>query len=72
MLLGVAEQGTGTYWAVMRPDGTLYGEGRGVAMVPPARSRPDRRASARSRRWRGELSRLDLLPVGFAQVDAPQ
>ena len=32
MLLGVAEQGTGTYWAVMRPDGTLYGEGQGLAM----------------------------------------
>jgi len=32
MLLGVAEQGTGTYWAVMRPDGTLYGEGQGMSM----------------------------------------
>jgi len=31
-LLGVAQQGTGTYWSVVRPDGTLYGEGQGVVM----------------------------------------
>ena len=32
MLLGVAEQGHGTYWSAMRPDGTLYGEGQGIVM----------------------------------------
>ncbi|MGH8676259.1 MAG: hypothetical protein ACREVG_18370 [Burkholderiales bacterium] len=32
MLLGVAEQGNGTYWSALRPDGTLYGEGQGIVM----------------------------------------
>jgi hypothetical protein len=31
-LLGVNETDTGTYSAVVRPDGTLYGEGQGVVM----------------------------------------
>ena len=31
-LLGVEQTETGTYCAVMRPDGTLYGEGQGVIM----------------------------------------
>lgn len=31
-LLGVDETETGTYWAAVRPDGTLYGEGQGVLM----------------------------------------
>jgi hypothetical protein len=31
-LLGVEQTETGTYWSVMRPDGTLYGEGQGVIM----------------------------------------
>jgi hypothetical protein len=31
-LLGVTETNVGTYWAVVRPDGTLYGEGQGVLM----------------------------------------
>jgi hypothetical protein len=31
-LLGVNVSETGTYWAVVRPDGTLYGEGQGVVM----------------------------------------
>ena len=31
-LLGVATNGPGTYWSVLRPDGTLYGEGQGVVM----------------------------------------
>jgi len=31
-ILGVNETNTGTYWAVVRPDGTLYGEGQGVVM----------------------------------------
>ena len=31
-VLGVNETNTGTYWAVVRPDGTLYGEGQGVVM----------------------------------------
>jgi hypothetical protein len=29
-LLGVKETEVATYWAVMRPDGTLYGEGQGI------------------------------------------
>ena len=29
-LLGVKYQDTSTYWSESRPDGTLYGEGRGV------------------------------------------
>ena len=31
-LLGVAEMETGTYWSVLRPDGSLYGEGQGIVM----------------------------------------
>src|SRR5436309_15487737 len=31
-LLGVDETETGTYWAAVRPDGTLYGEGQGIIM----------------------------------------
>jgi hypothetical protein len=31
--LGIEVTGMGTYWAVMRPDGTLYGEGQGVVMT---------------------------------------
>ena len=31
-LLGVDATETSTYWSVMRPDGTLFGEGQGVAM----------------------------------------
>lgn len=31
-LLGLEENETGTYWAVVRPDGALYGEGQGVVM----------------------------------------
>lgn len=29
-LLGIDEKETGTYWSVVRPDGTLYGEGQGI------------------------------------------
>src|SRR5262249_40104372 len=31
--LGIEVTDIGTYWAVMRPDGTLYGEGQGVVMA---------------------------------------
>src|SRR5689334_19544640 len=31
-LLGVTAREVGTYWAVVRPDGTVYGEGQGVTM----------------------------------------
>jgi hypothetical protein len=31
-LLGVDTKETSTYWSVVRPDGTLFGEGQGVAM----------------------------------------
>ena len=31
-LLGVKAINTVTYWSVVRPDGTLYGEGHGIAM----------------------------------------
>src|SRR6184192_1440705 len=31
-ILGVNEADTGTYWSVLRPDGTLYGEGQGILM----------------------------------------
>ena len=31
-LLGVETTETSTYWSVMRPDGTLFGEGQGIAM----------------------------------------
>jgi hypothetical protein len=31
-MLGVNETDIGTYWSVVRPDGTLYGEGQGVLM----------------------------------------
>jgi hypothetical protein len=32
MLRGVEATDTGTYWSVVRPDGTLYGEGQGIVM----------------------------------------
>ena len=31
-LLGVNDTQTVTYWSVIRPDGTVYGEGQGIAM----------------------------------------
>ncbi len=31
-LVGVEATDTGTYWSVVRPDGTLYGEGQGIVM----------------------------------------
>lgn len=31
-LLGVDETEIGTYWSMVRPDGSLYGEGQGVIM----------------------------------------
>ncbi len=31
-LLGVKATNTITYWSVVRPDGSLYGEGQGIAM----------------------------------------
>ena len=31
-LLGVNATETSTYWSVVRPDGTLFGEGQGIAM----------------------------------------
>ena len=31
-VFGVDETEIGTYWSVLRPDGTLYGEGQGVVM----------------------------------------
>ncbi|MGH9720486.1 MAG: hypothetical protein ACRD8O_09750 [Bryobacteraceae bacterium] len=31
-LVGVEETETGTYWSVVRPDGSLYGEGQGIVM----------------------------------------
>jgi len=31
-LLGVPHKATVTYWSVVRPDGTVYGEGQGIAM----------------------------------------
>lgn len=32
VLLGVDATETGTYWSVVRPDGSLYGEGQGILM----------------------------------------
>jgi hypothetical protein len=32
-LLGTNVKDTGTYWTVVRPDGTQYGEGQGVMMT---------------------------------------
>jgi hypothetical protein len=32
-LLGTNVRKTGTYWTVVRPDGTLYGEGQGVMIT---------------------------------------
>jgi len=31
-ILGVNETNVTTYWSIVRPDGTLYGEGQGVVM----------------------------------------
>jgi hypothetical protein len=32
LILGVETADIGTYWSIVRPDGTLYGEGQGVIM----------------------------------------
>jgi len=32
-LLGTNVKETGTYWSIVRPDGTLYGEGQGVMIL---------------------------------------
>jgi hypothetical protein len=32
-ILGVEAAGFGTYWSIVRPDGTLFGEGQGVTMT---------------------------------------
>ena len=34
MLLGIAVNDIGTYWSASRPDGSLYGEGQGIVLVP--------------------------------------
>lgn len=31
-LLNIDQSETGTYWSVVRPDGTLFGEGQGIVM----------------------------------------
>jgi hypothetical protein len=31
-ILGVNHKTIGTYWAVLRPDGTVFGEGQGIVM----------------------------------------
>jgi len=33
-LLGIDATDIGTYWSVSRPDGSLYGEGQGVVLMP--------------------------------------
>jgi hypothetical protein len=33
-ILGVATNGLGTYTSVVRPDGSLYGDGEGLMMTP--------------------------------------
>src|SRR5437667_12054186 len=58
-LLGVKFRETGTYWTVVRPDGTLFGEGQGVVTT----------ADGKLATWTGhgeqrrdrELPRCDLL-----------
>lgn len=32
-ILSTSVKETGTYWTIVRPDGTLYGEGQGVMMT---------------------------------------
>ena len=32
-ILGTNVKETGTYWSIVRPDGTLYGEGQGVMIT---------------------------------------
>jgi hypothetical protein len=32
-LLGLDATETGTYWSIIRPDGSLYGEGQGIVMA---------------------------------------
>jgi hypothetical protein len=34
MILGIHAREVATYWAVPRPDGTLFGEGQGLLMSP--------------------------------------
>ena len=41
-LLGIDLKDTGTYWTIVRPDETHYGEGQGVKVyfAPPGKPRP--------------------------------
>src|SRR5438093_13752832 len=62
-LLGTNITETGTYWAIVRPDGTLYGEGQGVVMAKDGKMATwdrTRRGHDEERRH-SELSRRRLL-----------
>ena len=37
-MLGIDVSGFGTYWAVIRPDGTIYGEGEGGLITKDRKS----------------------------------
>ena len=47
-LLGTDVTETGTYWSVVRPDGTLYGEGQGVVIFE---YEVDGQGNSRSELW---------------------
>jgi hypothetical protein len=71
-ILGTNVKETGTYWTVVRPDGTLYGEGQGVMITKDGESGHLDRPRCRydeERRDR-ELSRCRLLS-NFAPAVGP-
>jgi len=81
-LLGTDIKETGTYWTVVRPDGTLYGEGQGVMMLKEGKMatwtghgvgsmKKDGTASYRGQTTPTRLSRLNKVALLFEyEVDA--
>ncbi len=73
-MFGVATSGMGTYTSIIRPDGSIHGEGQGLIMTPDGevvdldRNGPGQIRKSRRR----QLSRHALLPNRFRQPCAPQ
>jgi hypothetical protein len=71
-ILGTNVKETGTYWTVVRPDGTLYGEGQGVMITKDGKvaTWTGHGVGTTKKDGTGELSRCRLLP-NFAPTMGP-